>query len=458
MLNRLSAMFLAAIASAPALAAPTDFERGVALAEPGLMQALDIGGFGLGSMLRDDWPANKKLSNGVLAAMSEIQIIRTTLAREFDTHLAELRRERCALPGATRPACENSVGVDLNSVIRVFDKRFLTTFYARFQLVGIVNRMDRAFITPGTCGEVRLLYRLNYSVPKRPASGSQPKREAVSSRLPMTINLVLKAKAEGDAAVSCKEIAESWLWAGERTSKGEALLGELRSPRGPLRFIRRALVDRAEINLQLDRWPTQVEPNRFIGGHAEYLLRVFKRRVTARPGGGMRESYEVARLENQIDQRRILADSALKRRLRAFLLEPRTIEKLDAGTIMIGEEFLAERAISVTPGNFARAANRPFEGILDDGAVTAALAGLPDGMRLKRVSTMQSFQHRLNDITCSGCHQTRAVGGFQFMGHQWDRTLKANSVVLPASPHFFGDVHRRRHIIEAFAADRPRDY
>ncbi len=238
-------------------------------------------------MLRSDWPAGKKLSNGVLAAMPEVQHIRATLSREFDDHLAALRLERCGtLQGQKRDDCEQAIGVDMRSGVRLFDKRFLTTFYARFQLVGIVNRMDRAFKTPGTCGEVRLLYRLNYSVPKRPAQGAQPKRDAVSSRLPMTINVVLKAREDGDQSVSCKEIARSWIWAGDRTTRGDALLRDLKSPHGPLRYIKRQLIDRAEINLQFDRWITQVDNNRFIGGHAEYLLRIFKRKVLS---GGARD-------------------------------------------------------------------------------------------------------------------------------------------------------------------------
>ena len=328
MARRVFVALLLIISALPASAAPTDFERGTALFDPAVMRALDTSGFGIGSMLRDNWPANKKLSNGVLAAMPEIQHIRSTLSREFDEHLTALRLERCgSLQGQKREDCEQAIGVDMRSGVRVFDKRFLTTFYARFQLVGIVNRMDRAFKTPGTCGEVRLLYRLNYSVPKRPARGGQPKRDAVSSRLPMTINVVLKAREDGDASVTCKDIAQSWIWAGDRTSKGDALLRDLKSPQGPLRFIRRQLIDRAEINLQLDRWITQVDDNRFVGGHAEYLLRIFKRKVTA-AAGGPREIYEVAKLENQIDRPRILADPGLKQRLRDYLLDPANIKKL----------------------------------------------------------------------------------------------------------------------------------
>ena len=35
----------------------------------------------------------------------------------------------------------------------------------RFVLAGIVNRMDRAYVSPESCGEVRLIYRLTRGAP-----------------------------------------------------------------------------------------------------------------------------------------------------------------------------------------------------------------------------------------------------------------------------------------------------
>ena len=433
-------------ASLPANSAPNDVERGVALFDADVLEALDLGGLGLGHMVMDGWQPvdpSRRMSNLSLSKRPEIQLIRTTLAEDFDKHLAALRAERPGEP----------VGVSMNDHIRVFDKRFLTTSFAHFVLVGIVNRMDRAFKTPETCGEVRLLYRLNYVAPPRNGRGE------ISSRLPMTINLVLKAKDAADTATSCADIAQSWLYAGGLTETGDALLYKLKSPEGPLRFIRRNLIDRAEINLQLDRWPTRIRPKKFEGGSAAYLLRIFKRTLSPAAGGGLREAYSPAKLENQIDRERIMGDSALKARLKAYLLDAENIKKLDQGTLLIDEEFLAYRAVSMTPGNFSRSENRPYEGVLRDAEVQSALNRLArTGETPLYVPTVTGFQHRLNDLSCTGCHQTRAIGGFHFMGHDRQGTISANTVVIPASPHFFGDAPRRREITTAFAEGRTPDF
>jgi hypothetical protein len=58
---------------------------------------------------------------------------------------------------------------------------------------------------------------------------------------------------------------------------------------------------------------------------------------------------------------------------------------------------------------------------------------------------------RLDDITCSGCHQTRAIGGFHFPGAERFGPLSDSAVVAAASPQFFGDQERRRDILAAFS-------
>ena len=64
------------------------------------------------------------------------------------------------------------------------------------------------------CGEIRLIYRLTRT--DAPAVGDA----RASPRLPMTLNVVLKAKADhaidgNGAAITCAEIARRWLAAGE---------------------------------------------------------------------------------------------------------------------------------------------------------------------------------------------------------------------------------------------------
>ena len=61
-------------------------------------------------------------------------------------------------------------------------------------------------------------------------------------------------------------------------------------------------------------------------------------------------------------------------------------------------------------------------------------------------------------MTCTGCHQTRGIGGFHFPGVDWTAAKPSNSIVVPASPHFFGDQVRRRDILTAFGEAKPPDF
>ena len=115
-----------------------------------------------------------------------------------------------------------TIGVGRRFDFQLFDRALLYSNDSRFVLAGIVNRMDRAFVSPESCGEVRLIYRLT-------RTAAAPAGEDVASpRLPMTLNIVLKAKGDvvidgSGVAVTCAEIARRWLAAGELTLTGAAL-------------------------------------------------------------------------------------------------------------------------------------------------------------------------------------------------------------------------------------------
>ena len=91
--------------------------------------------------------------------------------------------------------------------------------------------------TRPNCGEIRLIYRLTRTdVPETTGEG------AVSPRLPMTLNVVLKAKGasaiDGSGkALTCAEIARRWLAAGELPLTGAALAEKLTAKDGPLDLI-----------------------------------------------------------------------------------------------------------------------------------------------------------------------------------------------------------------------------
>ena len=79
-------------------------------------------------------------------------------------------------------------------------------------------------------------------------------------------------------------------------------------------------------------------------------------------------------------------------------------------------------------------------------------------MKLQNIRSLGGFERRLNDVTCSGCHQTRGIGGFHFPGVDWMAAKPSNTTVVPASPHFFGDQVRRRDILAALRDGKPPDY
>ncbi|MEO7734313.1 MAG: hypothetical protein ABIY55_25370, partial [Kofleriaceae bacterium] len=51
--------------------------------------------------------------------------------------------------------------LDLERLNYVFDPKWLRSPDARFELVGVVNRLDMRFSTPKECGQLRLIYRLS---------------------------------------------------------------------------------------------------------------------------------------------------------------------------------------------------------------------------------------------------------------------------------------------------------
>jgi hypothetical protein len=224
-------------------------------------------------------------------------------------------------------------------------------------------------------------------------------------------------------------------------------------------LIRSESIDRIETNLQIAHAPKS--PVRDF--RTDYLLKVFNFKVQS-------GTFEEAPLENQIDRARILADQNLAREFKAWLLAPRHFDEFDRGTVLIPEKFLATSAIATTPVGFAPSDLQPAFGLVQgDGVatepvfketdvVTALKRAAERGVALQNIRSLAGFEQRLNDISCSGCHQTRGIGGFHFPGVDWMAAKPDNSTVVPASPHFFGDQIRRRDILTALRDGRKVDY
>ncbi|WP_439396534.1 hypothetical protein ACRQ5Q_06355 [Bradyrhizobium sp. PMVTL-01] len=414
--------------------------RGTAITDPGLLRKLDE--HDVLTISRLLWPernANFPLTNDLLfSRLPQLKDIPAAVDAEFDRYIA---RQKAAWPTKT-------IGVGEGFDVQLFDRAVLKSPNTRFVLAGIVNRMDRAYVSEDSCGEIRLIYRLT-----RIDAGAEGATTA--TRLPMTFNLVMKARdaRQTDASgrpVSCAEVARRWLDNGD----WQGLIGGGFYPYD-------AMLDRIETNIQI----SIARKSALHDFRSDYLLKVFKYHATTK-------TFEESTLENQIDRDRILADNDLRRDFKTWLLAPENLREFDRGTVLIPEQFLAKAAIVPTPTGLDASPLQPEFGMMQgeekgegrsdpvftDNDVVGALKQAAARGDLQNVRSVAGFQRRLNDVTCAGCHQTRGIGGFHFPGVDWLADKPSNSTIVPASPHFVGDQVRRRDILTAFAAGKSPDF
>lgn len=303
-------------------------------------------------------------------------------------------------------------GVDVRRFShRLFDARFLRMKAARFALAGVVNRPDRAVFASDSCGETRLVYRLQYELDQERAS-----------KLPMTLGVELTVPRGTDG---CKSAARRWLE--PLSTDPQQRAAWLRSDAGPLSPELTSLHhERAQVvvNLQIVRWPSTVRPD--LGGHAEYLLRAFRPDAD----GVLR----VEALENT---------PAPHASLRPWLSE--SFAAVDAGTAMLPARLLATRALSVTPRGLQRLANRPFSQAL---AKEPSLT-VPSGTFVK---SPEALKRRLDELSCPGCHQARSVAGFHLLGEDSADAPRENALALPVSPQVIADLPRRLRVARQMLA------
>ena len=421
-------------------ASDAPLERGTAIIDPAALRELDGGRFGLTRIMMPARSADTPLSNAQLFALPSM----AKVAEALDADVARfVERHKDTSPN-------ESIGIGSGFALQLFDHALLHSADTRFVLSGIVNRMDRAYVAPENCGEIRLIYRLTRT--DAVAIGEA----AVTPRLPMTLNVVLKAKADADA-ITCAEIARRWLAAGSLTATGVELAGTLNAPGGALDTVRPENIDRIETNLQIAHAPKSAVRE----FRTDYLMKVFKYDAAS-------ATFVESPLEDQIDRERLLKDDKLAREFKTWLLEPEHFAELDRGTVLIPEKFLAKAAIASTPAGFVPSGLMPAYGLVageggrpifsEDDVVGALEKAAKRGIALQNIRSVAGFARRLNDVTCAGCHQTRGIGGFHFPGVDWLAAKPSNTTVVPASPHFFGDQVRRRDILAAFGDGKSPDF
>ena len=423
-------------------------ERGTAIIDPAALRELDHGRFGLRRIMAPMQSADVPLTSGDLFALPEMAPVKKALDEDFERYI---ERHKAELP-------TESIGVGQGFDFQLFDRTQLSSADTRFVLSGIVNRMDRAYVSEKDCGEIRLIYRLTQT------GAGAIGEAAVSPRLPMTLNVVLKAKGAipvdgAGVTITCAEIARRWLAAGQLAASGAELAGKLTATGGALDLVRPENIERIETNLQIAHAPKSAVRD----FRTDYLMKVFDYDAAS-------ATFQEAPLENQIDRARLLADENLSHDFKAWLLDLAHFAELDKGTILIPERFLVKSAVAATPVGFAPLELQPAFGLVasEDGPTNPVFAesdvvgalkrATEHGAALQNIRSVAGFERRLNDMTCTGCHQTRGIGGFHFPGVDWLAAKPSNVTVVPASPHFFGDQVRRRDILAAFRDGKRVDF
>lgn len=386
---------------------------------PAALQAAEKSGAGFARWMNDDAPRS---ADGVATNQA---LMRAPAWRSIADPLG------ASLAGIQRRDKQAGVGVS-RYPHRLFDARWLASPDAFFELVGVANRMDRRPFQDGACGETRLVYRLAYRTAE------------MQSRLPMTVNVELRGDAP-DADGSCASAAKRWQ-PPPASMADEALGRWLVSADGPLapRRLEHARIAQVTTNLQSVRWPSAVRPD--LGGHAEYMLRAFRWNALAK-------RFDVAPLENTPDVAKLKANVPLRKELLQWLQQPANLRALDEATLLIPEKFLATEAISVAPRGLERLANRPFAQVFAPGE-WQAVAGS------RTLQSPQAVLRRLDDLSCMGCHQSRAVAGFHLLGvdrRGASRTFTTgNALAVPHSPHVQDELARRGTYVQAsLSTQRP---
>jgi hypothetical protein len=314
------------------------------------------------------------------------------------------------------------VGIRGNSH-RLFNVRWLRE--GQFELVGLTYRVERIAVDPTRCGDIRLVYRLAY---KTEVSG-----EAVHSRLPMTLLVELAATSSEHGGCA----AEARKWISAQSLKGKALADFLLA--GALQDrVSAQKVAQVLVNTQIVRWPSAVRPS--LGGHAEYSMLAFEPN-SARTGLVPRA------LENMPEVKSLRKDPKKRAQLLAWIAA--NLPKIDQGSAIIPESFLAKDAVSVSPRGLSRRANRPFRQLFNASEFDSL-----DLSKFSRIGSPEALLRRLDDMSCVGCHQSRTIAGFHWLGQDDDQVAAGNALFVSRSVPLWGDARRRDGILLDLAASR----
>jgi hypothetical protein len=120
---------------------------------------------------------------------------------------------------------------------------------------------------------------------------------------------------------------------------------------------------------------------------------------------------------------------------------------------VLPDSVLAKRAVSVTPRGLNRLANRPFSA-----ALSTKLLKTRDFTGGRFVKSSEALLRRLDELSCSGCHQARSVAGFHLLGEDEATSPNENALALPVSPQVLADLPRRLRIAQALLHGEAPDF
>jgi hypothetical protein len=422
-----------------AVAARCDaLERGLSVSDPLVMRHLEAHGFRIDCLI-PGVSSSDECGRGTTPASIGNPFLNAPLAQVAQTikrRILEAQAESLESRGLQNTR-------DYGFPVNFFDDPRAT-----LALVGVVNRLDRSFRPPRIkgarredfCGEIRFIYRFGYVEAR---AGAQ-----YASRLPMTLNVVMRSKTK-ETTLTCADIARRWDRFGSvqpasfaaDPGTAAAVAKSLIEREGPLALLARANFDRVELNMQIMRIPAATKKD--FGTHAEYLLKVFN-------FDSETKQFVETKLENQIDRylgvcplnskkgepieakavalcrALIVHNPRFKERLadfKRFLFGERSLYDLDQGTLIIPSRFLSFSGVSVAPGGESRFRNGPINPFLGSDSqcagkdrssficpdeIAQALKTL-DQMagRAQMIKSSRGLIARLNDVSCTGCHQTR---------------------------------------------------
>jgi hypothetical protein len=190
-----------------------------------------------------------------------------------------------------------------------------------------------------------------------------------------------------------------------------------------LRSVKQTPPSRIEFNIQTSLWP-QTKATRF-SEQAHYLMRSFEISEN-------RENIISASLENSPDVERIARDYQLRQQFLSWILSAENLRKIDVGGFVLPKIFLASKVTSIAPYGLARKSNRPFSSLVS----VADLRDI-DYDNFNMFRSPKALLRRLDTLSCVGCHQSRSIAGFHFLG--FDRHVGLAGVAtlkLPFSAHF----------------------